>query len=139
MPAPARPPTGLGNDLARGGDGEGILGAGRERSGEERSWRRARINIGGDSRLAPSVLFLEAEAEKAVTGYLGHQRFASFSLVTGLTPKAKATGAWTGASFCSRERVAGSDRRVRLVQAPHMRPCSVIPSTHGLDGIKKNS
>jgi hypothetical protein len=27
MPAPARPPTGLGNDLARGGDGEGILGA----------------------------------------------------------------------------------------------------------------
>jgi hypothetical protein len=43
MPAPASPPTGLGNDQEGGGDGEGIWEP-REREGEERGWRWARIN-----------------------------------------------------------------------------------------------
>jgi len=53
-----------------------------------------RVLIGGDSLL---LLSLEAEAEKAVTGCLGHGRFASFSLVTGLTPKATGARAFADA------------------------------------------
>lgn len=45
-----------------------------------------RVLIGGDPLLsALSLLPLEAEAE-AVTGCLGHGRFALFSLVTGINP-----------------------------------------------------
>jgi hypothetical protein len=65
---------------------------GRER---REGWRRARINR---RRLAASLPVFslslpKAEAEKAVTGCLGHGRFASFSLVTGLPPKRPRRGA----------------------------------------------
>jgi hypothetical protein len=85
MQAPASHPTRLGTDRTEGGDG-GDFGS-RMGKGEERRWTGGAVLIGGDSLL----LSLEAEAERAVTGCLGHGRFASFSLVTGLTPKA--TGA----------------------------------------------
>ena len=72
-----------------------------------------RVLIGGDSLL---LLSLEAEAEKAVTGCLGHGRFASFSLVTGLTPKATGARAFADADAwwraTSREATAiGTGRR----------------------------
>jgi hypothetical protein len=63
MPVPGSLPTGLGNQEG-GGDEEGIWEA-RERKGEERGWRWARINR---RRLSTCSLplFLEAEVEKAV-------------------------------------------------------------------------
>lgn len=52
MPAPASPPTGLGNDQEGGGDGEGIW---EPRERERREVGGGRVLIGGDSRLAPSL------------------------------------------------------------------------------------
>ena len=93
MQAPACHPNEAGSRPGReAATEEGIWGA-ETGKGEERRWRRGRVLIGGDSRL----LSLEAEAEKAVTGCLGHGRFASVWLVTGISPKATGARAFADA------------------------------------------